>query len=85
MSTLSNMSNVANRSCVYIPRERQIVPFSGDYVKECQYVEFDEVERVIRVRGLNTDDQVDFILSHLRGSALDEVKLHMGGRDQTAQ
>lgn len=38
----------------------------------------DEVERVIWVRGLNTDDQVDFILSHLRGSALDEVKLHMG-------
>ncbi len=57
------------------------MPFSGDYVKDCQYVDefIDEVERVIRVRGLNTDDQVDFILSHLRGSALDEVKLRMGG------
>lgn len=81
MSTLANMSNVATRSYVYIPRERQIVPFSGDYVKDGQSVDefIDEVERVIRVRGLNTDDQVDFILSHLRGSALDEVKLRMGG------
>ncbi len=81
MSTLSNMSNVATRSYVYIPRERQIVPFSGDYVKDCQDVDefIDEVERVIRVRGLNTDDQADFILTHLRGSALDEVKLRMGG------
>lgn len=81
MSTLANMSNVATRSYVYIPRERQIVPFSGDHVKDGQSVDefIDEVERVIRVRGLNTDDQVDFILSHLRGSALDEVKLCMGG------
>ncbi|KAL1256560.1 hypothetical protein QQF64_012105 [Cirrhinus molitorella] len=36
----------------------------------------DEIERVIRVRGLNSADQVDFILSHLRGSALDEIKLY---------
>lgn len=81
MSTLANMSNVASRSYVYIPRERQIVPFSGDYVKDGQSIDefIDEVERVIRVRGLNTDDQVDFIISHLRGSALDEVKLRMGG------
>ncbi len=31
MSTLANRSNVATRSYIYIPRERQIVPFSGDY------------------------------------------------------
>lgn len=81
MSTLANMSNVATRSYVYIPRERQLMPFSGDHVKDGQSVDefIDEVERVIRVRGLNVDDQVDFILSHLRGSALDEVKLCMGG------
>ncbi|XP_056303592.1 uncharacterized protein LOC130215772 [Danio aesculapii] len=81
MATLVNMSNANTRSYVYIPRERQIVPFSGNYVKDGQSVDefIDEVERVIRVRGLNTDDQVDFILSHLRGSALDEVKLRMGG------
>lgn len=30
MSALSNISNVSSRSYVYIPRERQIVPFSGD-------------------------------------------------------
>lgn len=87
MSTLANMSNVSTRSYVYIPRERQIVPFSGDFSKDGQTVDefIDEVERVIRVRGLNTDDQVDFILSHLRGSALDEVKLCMGGEAKQPQ
>lgn len=87
MSTLANMSNVSTRSYVYLPRERQIVPFSGDLSKDSQTVDefIDEVERVIRVRGLNTDDQVDFILSHLRGSALDEVKLCMGGEAKQPQ
>ncbi len=53
MSTLANMSNVATRSYVYIPRERQIVPFSGDYVKDGQSVDefIDEVEQVIRGKG----------------------------------
>lgn len=86
MSALANMNN-ATRSYFYIPRERQIVPFSVDHVKDGQSVDefIDEVERVIRVRGLNNDDQLDFILTHLRGSALDEVKLCMGGGDQTTQ
>ncbi len=62
MSTLANMSNVATRSYVYISREHQVVPFSGDYVKDGQCVDefIDEVECVIRVSGLNTDDQVEF-------------------------
>ena len=73
MSTLAGMGNANTRSYVYIPRERQIVPFSGDPGKDGQTVDefIDEVERVIRGRGLNTEDQVDFILSHLRGSAVD--------------
>lgn len=87
MSALSNMTNVHTRSYVYIPREKQIVPFSGDLGKDCQNVDefIEELERVIRVRGLNSEDQVDFILSHLRGSALDEVKLCMGGEDKSAE
>lgn len=82
MSTLADMNNVDTRSYVYLPREKQIVPFSGDYSKDCQTVDeiIEELERVIRVRGLNTEDQIDFVLSHLRGSALEEVKLCMGGR-----
>lgn len=87
VSALANMTNVNTRSYVYIPRERQIVPFSGDLSKDSQNVDefIEELERVIRVRGLNTEDQVDFILSHLRGSALDEVKLCMGGEDKSPQ
>ncbi len=80
LSALDNMSNACTRSYVYIPRERPIIPFSGDHCTDNQTVDefIDEIERVIRVRGLNSADQVDFILSHLRGSALDEIKLCMG-------
>lgn len=87
LSALSNMSNANTRSYVYIPRERQIVPFSGDCCKDNQTVDefIDEIERVIRVRGLNSEDQVDFILSHLRGSALDEIRLCMGGEIKQPQ
>lgn len=87
LSALANMSNACTRSYVYIPRERQIVPFSGDCCTDNQTVDefIDEIERVIRVRGLNSADQVDFILSHLRGSALDEIKLCMGGEMKQPQ
>lgn len=40
----------------------------------------EEVERIIRTRGLHKEDQVDFILSLLKGSALKEIKLCMGGQ-----
>ncbi len=87
MSALANMTNVHTRSYVYIPRERQIVPFSGDPGKDRQNVDefIEELGRVIRVRGLNAEDQVDFILSHLKGSALDEVRLCMGREDKSAE
>ncbi len=83
MSTLAGLSTVNTRSYVYIPREKQIVPYCGDASKDCQTVDefIEELERVIRVRGLSEEDQVDFILSHLRGSALDEVKLCVGEED----
>lgn len=83
MSTLASFNTVNTRSYVYIPRERQIVPYCGDPSKDCQTIDefIEELERVIRVRGLSREDQVDFILSHLRGSALDEVKLCLGGDD----
>lgn len=82
MSTLASLSSVNTRSYVYIPRERQIVPYCGDPSKDCQTIdEFEELERVIRVRGLSEEDQAHFILSHLRGSVLDEVKLCVGKED----
>lgn len=87
MSTLASLSTVNTRSYVYIPRERQIVPYCGDPSKDCQTVDefIEELERVIRVKGLSEEDQADFILSHLRGSALDEVKLCVGREDAMAR
>lgn len=35
----------------------------------------EEVERVIRARNQSTEDRIDFILSLLRGPALEEVRL----------
>lgn len=42
----------------------------------------EEVDRAVRARGLRREEQVDFILSLLllKGPALDEVKLCMGGQ-----
>lgn len=87
MSTLASLNTVNTRSYVYIPRERQIVPYCGDSSKDGQTIDefIEELERVIRIRGLSEEDQVDFILSHLRGSALDEVKLCVGREDATPQ
>lgn len=71
----------SNRSYVYVPRERQIEPFSGDPDKDGRSVEefIEEVERVIRTRGQSPTDKVDFILSPLRGSALEEIRLCSDG------
>ncbi|KAM4552582.1 uncharacterized protein PAE49_013083 [Odontesthes bonariensis] len=83
MSSIADLGNVQARSIVYIPREKHIVPFSGEPGKDVYTVDefIEEVERTMRARGLRTEDQVDFILSLLRGSALEEVKLCMRGWD----
>lgn len=82
MSSIVNMSNAQTRSVVYIPREKVIVPFSGEPGKDAYTVDefIEEVERAMRTRGLNGEDKTDFILSQLKGSALEEVKLCMGGQ-----
>lgn len=82
MSSIANMGNVPTRSVVYIPREKVIVPFSGEPAKDAYTVDefIEEVERAIRTRGLRGEDQTDFILSQLKGSALEEVKLRMAGQ-----
>lgn len=74
----------ANKSYVYLPRERPIPPFSGDPTVDGRSVDefLDEVQRAVRARGLGTEDQVDFILSLLRGSALEEVRLCADGESQ---
>lgn len=82
MSSIASLGDVQPRSIVYIPREKPIVPFNGDPCKDTHSVDefIEEVERAISLRGLRETDQVDFILSHLRGSALDEVKLRTRGQ-----
>lgn len=82
MSSIANLGDVQTRSVVYIPREKNITPFCGETGKDVYTVDefIEEVERAMRARGLRGEEQVDFLLSSLKGSALEEVKLRMGGQ-----
>lgn len=82
MSSIANLGDVQTRSIVYIPREKHMVPFSGEPGKDVYTVDefIEEVERAMRARGLRNQDQADFVLSLLRGPALEEVKLCMRGQ-----
>lgn len=81
MAKITALSGGTNRSYVYLPRERPIQPFSGDTTVDGRSVDefLEEVQRAIRARGLGKDEQVDFILSLLRGSALEEIRLCTDG------
>lgn len=65
MSSIANLGDAQPRSIVYIPREKQIVPFSGEPGKDVHTVDefIEEVERTMRARGLQGEEQVDFIFS----------------------
>lgn len=77
-----NSSRALTRSYIYVPRERQVQFFCGEWEKDGRSVEefIEEVERVIRTREQTTEEKCDFILSLLRGPALEEVRLCMGNR-----
>ncbi|XP_047676398.1 zinc finger CCHC domain-containing protein 18-like [Tachysurus fulvidraco] len=74
------------RSYLYVPRERQVQPFSGEYNKDGRSVEefIEEVERVLRARDQTQEEQLDFIISLLRGPALEEVRLCVGNQSRQA-
>lgn len=77
MAEIAHLSREPPRSCIYVPREHHIQPFSGDFNKDVdEFIE--EVERVLLVRNQTTEVQLDFVLSLLRGAALEEVRLQMG-------
>lgn len=81
METIATLKTGSNKSYVYVPRERPIQPFSGDPATDGRSVDefIEEVERVIRARGQSPEEKIDFILSLLRGSALEEIRLCMDG------
>lgn len=65
------------RSYISVLRERQIQPFCVEYNKDVRSVEefIEEVERVLWARDQTREEQLDFIISLLRGPALQEVRL----------
>lgn len=78
----ANVNSVPPRSYIYVPRERQIQTFSGDCGTDRRSVEefIEEVQRVLRSREQTTEEQCDYILSLLRGPALEEVRLCMSSQ-----
>lgn len=84
MTAISSLNTVPTRSYVYVPRERHIAPFSGDIDKDGKSVDefIEEVERVLSARNQSAYEQFDFVMSLLRGSALEEVRLRKDDTDQ---
>ncbi|XP_051952855.1 uncharacterized protein LOC127622804 [Xyrauchen texanus] len=74
---MAAISSLNQKSYVYVPRERHILPYCGDMEKDGRSVDdfIEEVERVLRVRHQSDQDQYDFVMSLLRGTALEEVRL----------
>lgn len=78
MATIAGLRGEDNRSYVYISRERHIAPFSGDLEKDGRSVDnfIEEIERVLRtMANRSAHDKYDFVMSLLKGSALEEVRL----------
>lgn len=67
---------------MYVPREHHIQPFSGDLVKDGRNVDefIEELEIVLLVRNQTPEDQADFVLSLLKGAAVEEVRLRKEGQ-----
>lgn len=82
MTAISSLQAVPSRSYVYVPRERHISPFSGDIDRDGRSVDefIEEVDRVLAARNQSPLEQFDFVMSLLRGSALEEVRLR---KDET--
>lgn len=76
MATIAELGREPQRSYVYVPRERQITPFSGDYEKDGRTVDdfIEEVERVLQARNQSANDKYDFVMSLLKGAALEEMR-----------
>ena len=80
--TQARVQGGPTRSYIYVPSEHQIQAFNRECGKDGRSVEefIDEVERVLRSRELKTDEKCDYILSLLRGPAVEEVRLCMGSQ-----
>lgn len=81
MAAIASLRQEPQRSYVYVPRERQITPFSGDYDKDGRLVDefIEEVERVVHSRYQSANDGYDFVMSLLKGAALEEMRFRSGG------
>ncbi|KAK7879663.1 hypothetical protein WMY93_033628, partial [Mugilogobius chulae] len=83
MTAMSTLNTEPTRSYVYVPRERHISAFSGDIDKDGRCVDefIEEIERALSARNQSAPERFDFVMSLLRGPALDEVRLRKADGD----
>lgn len=86
MDTTESLRGGLNKTYVYVPREHHISPFTGDIEKDGRTVDefVEKVELALRARNLTPDHECDFVMSLLRGSALEKVHLRRDVDTNTA-
>lgn len=73
MATIDSLNRMPDRTYVYVPRERHIIDIEKDGRLVDDFIE--ETDCVLRARSQSPPEQCDFVLSLLRGAALEEVRL----------
>ncbi len=77
MTAISSLNTVPAWSYVYVPGERYSAPFSGDIDRDGRSLDefIEEVEQVLSARNQSPPEQFDFVMSLLKSSTLEELRL----------
>lgn len=65
-----------SQKVVFTPKQRKLEKFSGrtDGAYSSVYEFVEEFQQVLKTRPATTEEQVDFLISHLEGPAKDEIR-----------
>lgn len=76
-----------SQKVVFTPKQRKLEKFSwrtdGAYSSVYEFVE--EFQQVLKTRPATTEEQVDFLISHLEGPAKDEIRYRASPEKNTPQ
>lgn len=76
-----------SQKVVFTPKQRKLEKFSGrtDGAYSSVYEFVDEFQRVLKTRPTTTEEQVDFLISHLEGPAKEEIRYRASPEKNTPQ
>jgi hypothetical protein len=72
---------------VFTPKQRKLEKYSGrtDCVYSSVYEFVEEFQRILKSRPTNTEEQVDFLISHLEGPAKEEIRYRQSPEKNTPE